>query len=51
MDRYAREAKNPPLTNVYHFSDRPLKLFKGEDNDIMFIEEDVKWVHHPPPPL
>lgn len=46
-DRYAREAKSPPLTNVHHLSQRPPKMFKGESRDIMFAEEDAKWVHHP----
>ncbi|KAK1356083.1 hypothetical protein POM88_049339 [Heracleum sosnowskyi] len=47
MDRYVREAQHPPLTNVNHLSERPPKLFKGEDIQIFFSEEDAKWVHHP----
>lgn len=47
MERYAREAKTRPLTNVNHLDDRPPRLFKGETADITFSEEDAKWVHHP----
>ncbi|XP_074374821.1 uncharacterized protein LOC141715244 [Apium graveolens] len=47
MERYAREAKGLPLTNVYHLADRPPQYFEGEDEDIIFTREDVKWVHHP----
>ncbi|XP_017217112.1 uncharacterized protein LOC108194669 [Daucus carota subsp. sativus] len=47
MDRYAREAKQPPLSNVFRLSERPPKLFKGEDTQIIFLEEDARWVHHP----
>lgn len=46
-ERYAREAKERPLTNVHHLQERPPKLFKGEDTNLMFTEEDAKWVHHP----
>ncbi|KAK1363262.1 hypothetical protein POM88_038823 [Heracleum sosnowskyi] len=47
MERYVREAQHPPLTNVNHLSERPPKLFKGEDIQIIFSEEDARWVHHP----
>ena len=47
MDRYAREARQPPLTNVFRSSERPPKLFKGEDTQFIFSEEDARWVHHP----
>ena len=47
MKNYAREAKGEPLTNVFHLSERPPKLFKGETMDITFTEEDAKQVHHP----
>ena len=47
MERYAREAKGLPLTNVHHLHDRPPHFFKGENADILFTEEDAKWVHHP----
>lgn len=32
---------------MHHLSQRPHKLFKGEEPDIMFTEEDATWVHHP----
>ncbi|XP_074326570.1 uncharacterized protein LOC141664514 [Apium graveolens] len=47
MDRYAREAKDKPLTNINHLSQRPPKLFEREANDIVFKENDAKWVHYP----
>ena len=47
MERYAREAKGQPLTNVLHLTQRPPKRFKGETDDITFTEEDAQWVHHP----
>ncbi|XP_074328457.1 uncharacterized protein LOC141666367 [Apium graveolens] len=48
MDRYAREAKDKPLTNVNHLSQRPPELFEREATDILFRENDAKWVHYPP---
>lgn len=47
MDRYAREAKEHPLTTVNHLSARPPKVFKGETMDITFTKDDAKWIHHP----
>ncbi|XP_074346444.1 uncharacterized protein LOC141685230 [Apium graveolens] len=47
MDRYAREAKDKPLTNVNHLSQRPPELFEREADDIVFRENDAKWVHYP----
>ncbi|XP_074378140.1 uncharacterized protein LOC141719659 [Apium graveolens] len=47
MDRYAREAKDKPLTNVNHLSQRPPELFEREADDIVFKENDAKWVHYP----
>ena len=47
MEKYAREAKERPLTNVNHISERPPKIFKGENVAIVFSEEDARWVHHP----
>ena len=47
MDRYVKEARQRPLTNVNNLSLRPPKVFKGEAVDITFTEEDAKWVHHP----
>ncbi|XP_074375294.1 uncharacterized protein LOC141717076 [Apium graveolens] len=47
MNRYAREAKDKPLTNVNHLSQRPPELFEREADDIVFRENDAKWVHYP----
>ncbi|XP_074360246.1 uncharacterized protein LOC141700358 [Apium graveolens] len=47
MDMYSGEAKDKPLTNVNHLSQRPLKLFERKANDIVFRENDAKWVHYP----
>ncbi|XP_060965307.1 uncharacterized protein LOC133034271 [Cannabis sativa] len=45
--RYAKEAKEKPLTNVNNLSEQPEKLFKRECDVITFMESDAKWVHHP----
>ncbi|XP_074378366.1 uncharacterized protein LOC141719900 [Apium graveolens] len=47
LERNAREARHPPLTNIHSLEDRPPKIFKGESADIMFRERDSIWVHHP----
>ncbi|XP_074337233.1 uncharacterized protein LOC141674425 [Apium graveolens] len=47
MDRYAREAKDKPLTNINHMSQRSPKLFEREADDIVFRENDAKWVYYP----
>ncbi|XP_060959303.1 uncharacterized protein LOC133030542 [Cannabis sativa] len=47
QERYAKEAKEKPLTNVNNLSERLEKLFKRECDDITFMESDARWVHHP----
>ncbi|XP_060964043.1 uncharacterized protein LOC133033350 [Cannabis sativa] len=47
QERYAKEAKEKPLTNMNNLSERPEKLFKRECDDITFMESDARWVHHP----
>ncbi|XP_074346949.1 uncharacterized protein LOC141685765 [Apium graveolens] len=47
MDRYGRELKDKPLTNVNHLSQRPPEFFEMEADDIMFRENDAKWVYYP----
>nr|XP_017221509.1 PREDICTED: uncharacterized protein LOC108198257 [Daucus carota subsp. sativus] len=47
MERYAKEARDYPLTNVNHLSARAPRVFKGETMDITFTEDDARWVHHP----
>uniref|UniRef100_A0A803NN59 RNase H type-1 domain-containing protein n=1 Tax=Cannabis sativa TaxID=3483 RepID=A0A803NN59_CANSA len=47
QERYAKEAKEKPLTNVNNLSERPKKLFKKECEDITFLENDTRLVHHP----
>ncbi|KAM6583079.1 hypothetical protein CsatB_010081 [Cannabis sativa] len=47
QERYAREAKEKPLTNVNNLGERPEKLFKSDCEDIVFMESDARWVHHP----
>ena len=46
-DRFVREAKRRPLMNVCILSQRPPKLFKGENMDITIGAEDGKWAHLP----
>lgn len=48
MEMYVHEAKGLSLKNVYHLQDRPpLRISREKNADIMFTEEDAKWVHHP----
>ncbi|XP_074377549.1 uncharacterized protein LOC141719065 [Apium graveolens] len=47
LERYAREARFRPLTDIHRVETRPPKVFKGEYMDINFREADVGWVHHP----
>ncbi|XP_074369743.1 uncharacterized protein LOC141711234 [Apium graveolens] len=47
LERNAREALHPPLTNIHSLEDRPPKIFKGESADITFRERESRWVHHP----
>ncbi|XP_074376965.1 uncharacterized protein LOC141718479 [Apium graveolens] len=46
-EKNAREARHPPLINIYILEDRPPKIFKGESTDITFRERESRWVHHP----
>ena len=47
QDRYAREARQQPLTNVIHLEQRPQKLQRVPDMDITFTEQDAREVHYP----
>ncbi|XP_074368018.1 uncharacterized protein LOC141708339 [Apium graveolens] len=47
LEKNAREARYPPLTNIHSLKDRPPKVFKGESADITFKEKEYRWVHHP----
>ncbi|XP_074351855.1 uncharacterized protein LOC141691003 [Apium graveolens] len=47
LERNAREARHPPLTNIHSLEDRSSKIFKGESADITFRERESRWVHHP----
>ncbi|XP_074351814.1 uncharacterized protein LOC141690961 [Apium graveolens] len=47
MDRDSMEAKDKPLINVNHLSLRPLELFENEADEVVFKENDAKWVHYP----
>ena len=46
-DKYARDAKTPPSAQVYRIEEWPAKHAWSEVEDIVFIETDVRWVHHP----
>ncbi|XP_074323313.1 uncharacterized protein LOC141660245 [Apium graveolens] len=35
------------LTGIHSLETRMLKVFKGESMDIIFIEVDARWLHHP----
>ncbi|KAK1352793.1 hypothetical protein POM88_052631 [Heracleum sosnowskyi] len=43
LERYAREARHKPLTNVNSLELKPPKLFRGESVDITFTEEEARW--------
>ncbi|XP_074356058.1 uncharacterized protein LOC141695733 [Apium graveolens] len=47
LERNAREARHPPLTNIHSLEDRPPKIFKGESADITFRERESRWIYHP----
>ncbi|XP_074346717.1 uncharacterized protein LOC141685520 [Apium graveolens] len=47
LEKNAREARHPPLTNIHSLEDRPPNVFKGESADITFKEKESRWVHHP----
>ncbi|XP_074351661.1 uncharacterized protein LOC141690789 [Apium graveolens] len=47
LERNAREARHPPLTNIHSLEDRPPKIFKGKSADITFRERESRWVHYP----
>ncbi|KAL8155584.1 hypothetical protein AgCh_000826 [Apium graveolens] len=47
LEKNAREARHPTLTNIHSLEERPPKVFKGESADITFKEKESRWVHHP----
>ncbi|XP_074323519.1 uncharacterized protein LOC141660436 [Apium graveolens] len=47
LERYAREARFRPLTDIHRVETRLPKVFKGESMDITYREADAQWVHHP----
>ena len=52
QDRYTREARTPPFTNVHHLAERPLKSFKREMEDITFTTlMDGRFTTHTMTPL
>ena len=46
-DKYMKDARTPPLTQVYRIEDRPAKHTGRELEDIVFTKADARWVHHP----
>ena len=47
QDHYARETKDRSFTNVDNLDKRPVKHFKGENDDITFSDSDAHHIHHP----
>ena len=47
QERYVREMKTRPLTNVHTVDKWPVKHCNGENNDITFKDYDAHLVHHP----
>ena len=45
--RYAQEVRHAPRVLVHKTDVYPLKGIIREPRDIVFIEADAKWVHHP----
>ena len=46
-DSYMKEAKTPPQIQVLKIDERLTKHVWRELEDIVFMEADAKWVHHP----
>ena len=46
-DQYAKDAKTLPLAQVQKTEERPPKQARQKLEDIVFIEVDARWVHHP----
>uniref|UniRef100_A0A803Q8A3 Uncharacterized protein n=1 Tax=Cannabis sativa TaxID=3483 RepID=A0A803Q8A3_CANSA len=46
QERYTKEEKEKPLTNVNYLSEGPKRISR-KNNDITFMESDARWVHHP----
>ena len=46
-DKYAKDAKTPPPTQVYKIEERPAKQVRKKLKDIIFTEAHARWVHHP----
>ena len=46
QERYVRETKSRPLTNVHSVDKQPAKQCKGENDNITFKESDAHLVHH-----
>ena len=47
QERYVREMKSRPLTNVHSVDKWPAKQYKGENDNITFKESDAHLIHHP----
>ena len=47
QDRYVRETRVRPLTNVNNLDKRPAKHFKGGNDNITFRDSDAHLVHYP----
>ena len=46
-DKYAKDAKSPPLVQVHRTEIRPTKQVQRELEDIVLRDADARWVHHP----
>ena len=46
-DKYVKDTKAPPPTHIYKTKESSTKHARRELEDIIFIEADVRWVHHP----
>ena len=46
-DSYVKEARSPPRIHVLRIEECPTKNIQRVLEDIVFIEVDTRWVHHP----
>ena len=46
-DRYSQKAKRPPSIMVHTTSSKPLRGYVPQPDDIVFIQANASWVHHP----
>ena len=46
-DKYAKDTRTPPPTQMYKTEERPTKDARRELKDIVFTKAKARWVHQP----